>query len=95
MGLRARFGSLHLRSAQQQGDSSVVADENDKRYVGKSDTDTWVNSGSIQGPSRPSGDPGAPGATTTTFRLVHINPFEASDSQLIQAMISASVWENQ
>lgn len=92
MGLRARFGSLHLRSAQQQGDSSVVADENDKRYVGKSDSDTWVNGGSIQGPSGPSGDPGA---ATTTFRLVHINPFEASDLQLIQAMISASVWGNQ
>lgn len=48
-------------SGQQQGDSYVVADENDKLYVWDSDTDEWVTGGSIQGPPGPAGQPGAPG----------------------------------
>jgi hypothetical protein len=88
----SRFCSLHLCPAKQQVDSSVVADVNDKLCVWKSDTVTKANSGSIQGSPEPSGDPDAP---TTTFRLVDINLFEASDSQLIKPMISATVWRNQ
>ncbi|MCP9887813.1 hypothetical protein KBY96_07695 [Cyanobium sp. ATX 6A2] len=48
-------------SGQQQGDSYIVADENDKLYVWDAATTAWVEGGSIQGPPGPAGGAGPRG----------------------------------